>query len=103
MAAVRNVIAMMLVAACGASVHAQQANWPQWRGPAGTGVADGTPPTKWTDTTNVAWKVEIPGRGYSTPVTWGDRIYLTTAIPTGKGTAVAAPGGGRGAGGGSGA
>jgi outer membrane protein assembly factor BamB len=85
------------------TLHAQQANWPQWRGPSGNGVADGTPPTKWTDTTNVAWKVEIPGRGYSTPVTWGDRIYLTTAIPTGKGTAVTAPGGGRGAGGGSGA
>lgn len=85
------------------TLHAQQPNWPQWRGPAGTGVATGTPPVTWSDTTNVAFEVAIPGRGYSTPVTWGDRIYLTTAIPTG--TAAAAPqpeAGGRGPGGGAG-
>ena len=81
------------------TTYAQQNNWPMWRGPAGTGVATGTPPSKWNDTTNVAFKVAIPGRGYSTPVTWGDRIYLTTAIPTGKGTPPAQRGG-RGAGGG---
>ena len=58
-------------------------NWPRWRGPEGTGVApDATPPLQWSETQNVHWKVPIPGRGHSTPVIWGDRIYLTTAIAT---------------------
>ena len=79
------------------------AHWPQWRGPSGNGVAAGTPPVKWSDTANVAWKVEIPGRGHSTPVIWGDRIFLTTAIPTGKGApAQETAEGGRGPGGGAG-
>ena len=64
-------------------------NWPQWRGPHNTGVAEGNAPLTWSDTANVAWKVEIPGRGFSTPAAWGDRIYLTTAVPTGKAAAPA--------------
>ena len=59
-------------------------NWPQWRGPLATGVAPhGDPPLRWNeaDGTNIRWKTEIPGRGHSTPVVWGDRIFLTTAIP----------------------
>ena len=81
-------------------------SWPNWRGAAHTGVATGEPAVAWSDTSNVKWKVEIPGRGYSTPVAWGDRIFMTTAIPTKKaGQAPAAPeaGGRGGAGGGSGA
>lgn len=59
--------------------------WPQWRGPLGTGVAlDADPPTEWSEEKNIRWKVEIPGQGHSTPVIWGDRIYLTTAIPFGE-------------------
>jgi outer membrane protein assembly factor BamB len=81
--------------------------WPHWRGPVGDGVAPGAAPTTWNDTTNVAWKVEIPGRGHSSPVIWGDRIFVTTAVPTGKVvTPEPAPGGGRrggGSGGGAGA
>ena len=60
------------------------AAWPHWRGPARTGVAAGSAPVEWGDSKNVAWKVEIPGRGHSTPVVWGDRIFLTTAVPTGR-------------------
>ena len=60
------------------------AAWPHWRGPARTGVAAGPAPIEWSDAKNVAWKVEIPGRGHSTPVVWGDRIFLTTAVPTGR-------------------
>ena len=60
------------------------AHWPQWRGPFFNGMARGDAPTTWSDTTNVKWKTEIPGRGHSTPAVWGDRIFLTTAIPTGK-------------------
>ena len=61
-----------------------QAHWPQWRGPFFNGLARGDAPTSWNDTTNIKWKANIPGRGFSTPVIWGDRIFLTTAVPTGK-------------------
>jgi outer membrane protein assembly factor BamB len=55
-----------------------------WRGPLGTGVApDANPPTEWSENKNVSWKVEIAGRGSSSPVIWGDRIFLLTAIPAG--------------------
>jgi outer membrane protein assembly factor BamB len=57
--------------------------WPQWRGPLNTGMALGDAPLTWNDTSNVAWKVPIPGRGHSTPVIAGDRLFVTTAIPTG--------------------
>jgi len=56
------------------------AHWPQWRGPFFNGMARGDAPTTWSDTTNIKWKTEIPGRGHSTPAIWGDRIFLTTAI-----------------------
>lgn len=58
--------------------------WPQWRGPHATGVSrHANPPTEWSETKNIKWKVEIPGRGSSSPVVWGDRIYLQTAVPVG--------------------
>lgn len=57
--------------------------WPQWRGPTATGVAPhGKPPTQWSETNNVRWKVEIPGRGNATPIVWGDRVYVQTAVKT---------------------
>jgi len=56
--------------------------WPYWRGPAADGMASGDAPLHWSDTKNVLWKTDIPGRGHSSPVVWGDRIFLTTAIPT---------------------
>ena len=56
-------------------------NWPQWRGAQSTGVApDKNLPTEWSATKNVAWKTPIPGNGYSSPIVWGNRIFLTTAI-----------------------
>ena len=56
--------------------------WPQWRGPLGTGVAPAAdPPLTWSEEKNVRWKVPIPGKGHASPVVWGDRIYLLTAIP----------------------
>jgi outer membrane protein assembly factor BamB len=77
----------LLIIAAGSSAAAQvpdHAHWPQWRGPFFNGMARGDGPISWSDTSNLKWKVEIPGRGHSTPVIWGDRIFLTTAIPTGK-------------------
>lgn len=103
-------VAAAIVLTAGAAAHGQRASesaahWPQWRGPSHTGVAKGDAPVKWDDSTNVRWRIEIPGRGFSTPVIWGDRIFLTTAIPTGKGGAPAPAEGGsrRGPGGGAGA
>ena len=65
-------------------------NWSRWRGPHNTGMADGSAPLTWSATENIKWTVEIPGKGHSTPVVWGDRIFLTTAIPTEPVSAVAA-------------
>ena len=58
--------------------------WGQWRGPLNTGAsATAKPPVEWGEDKNVRWKVEIPGRGTSTPVVWGDRVYILTAAPVG--------------------
>ncbi len=58
------------------------ANWPQFRGPGVLGVVDDDPrlPETWSAAKNVAWKTRIPGLGWSSPVAWGDRIFLTTAV-----------------------
>jgi outer membrane protein assembly factor BamB len=62
-----------------------QDSWAQWRGPLGTGVApNAQPPLEWSETKNIRWKTELPGKGHSTPVVWDDQIFLTTAIPYGE-------------------
>lgn len=59
--------------------------WPQWRGPLGTGVApDADPPIEWSETKNIRWKIELPGKGHSSPILWGDLIFITTAAPYGE-------------------
>ncbi len=61
------------------------ANWPQWRGPLATGAApDADPPLTWDEKTNVLWKTPIPGKGSATPIVWGDRVFVVTAVDTGK-------------------
>src|SRR5260370_26280334 len=56
-------------------------NWPQFRGPEGQGVTHETGiALEGSDTKNVLWKPELPGRGHCSPIVWGDRIFLTTAI-----------------------
>ena len=68
------------------------ADWPYWRGPVADGMAVGDAPLSWSDTVNVAWKTEIPGLGNSSPIVWGDQVFVTTAVPTGApAAAVAAP------------
>jgi outer membrane protein assembly factor BamB len=60
-------------------------NWPGWRGPDANGVAPhGDPPLNWDEATNIKWKVEIPGRGVSTPIIWADQVFVSTAIDTGR-------------------
>ena len=56
-------------------------SWHQWRGPHNNGVAEGDAPLHFSDTENVKWKIKVPGKGNSTPVIWGDTIFLTTAVP----------------------
>ena len=58
--------------------------WGQWRGPLATGVSEtANPPVQWSETENIRWKVEIPGRGSSSPIVWGDRVFVTSAVPAG--------------------
>ena len=55
-------------------------SWGNWRGPDVNGVATGgNPPTEWSEENNIRWKVPIPGLGSSSPVVWGDRIFVTSA------------------------
>jgi outer membrane protein assembly factor BamB len=62
-----------------------QDSWAQWRGPLATGVApNAQPPLEWSDSKNIRWKTQLPGKGHSTPIVWGDQIFLTTAIPYGE-------------------
>ena len=59
--------------------------WPRWRGPSGQGVVDGSGyPDAWSDSENVAWRTAVPGRGNSSPIVWGDQIFLTTAQEAGR-------------------
>jgi outer membrane protein assembly factor BamB len=58
--------------------------WPQWRGPHASGVSrSANPPLEWGEGKNIRWKIDLPGRGASTPVIWGDRVYVSTAVPVG--------------------
>src|SRR5690242_7009249 len=59
-------------------------NWPMFRGPDATGVsADEGLPDKWSATENIEWKVDVPGRGWSCPIVWGNRVFLTTVVNSG--------------------
>ena len=65
----------------GVSAVAAGENWPQWRGPGGQGIStESEVPTDWQPDRNIAWKVLLPGSGHSSPVVWGDRIFLTAAV-----------------------
>lgn len=61
------------------------ANWPQFRGPGGMGVGDHPGlPDRWSTNENVAWKVDVAGRGWSSPIVWGNRVFLTTVVSEGQ-------------------
>lgn len=64
---------------------AKKENWHQWRGPEATGVSKtAKPPVEWSPEKNIQWKVPIEGAGTSTPIVWGNRVFLLTSIDTGK-------------------
>ena len=74
---------LLLLAAITATARAE--NWPRFRGPTGQGVsAERNVPVRWTDTKNVAWKTPIPGHGWSSPIVWEDRVFLTYASEDGS-------------------
>jgi outer membrane protein assembly factor BamB len=75
--------ALVVVCWLCASALASAQNWPSFRGPAASGVADGTPlPVKWNPATgeNVLWKTPVAGVAVSSPIVWGDRLYVSTAV-----------------------
>ncbi len=75
-------LGLALAMVCGGSVAA--ADWPQWRGPRGTGATDEKNlPVKWSATENVAWKAAIGGLGVSSPIVSGDRVFVTSQIGAG--------------------
>src|SRR5213596_176197 len=60
-------------------------NWPQWRGPLANGVAPlANPPIHWSETNNVRWKIALPGKGHSSPIVFGDSVYVLAAVPVGE-------------------
>jgi outer membrane protein assembly factor BamB len=84
-------LASLVLLAAAARAETPRDAWPQWRGPLNTGAAPGgDPPTEWSESKNVRWKVAIPGRGHATPIVWGDRIYVLTAVKTDR-TSAAPP------------
>lgn len=76
---------VMFAAAAEETTRVGSDAWPQWRGPLATGVApEATPPVNWAEDQNIRWKVPIPGHGHSSPIVWGNRIFLATAVSTGN-------------------
>ena len=77
-------VQLWILLAALADTGISRADWPQWRGPLGTGVAPtATPPTEWDKERNILWKTKLEGEGHGTPVTSQGLIFLTTAIPIG--------------------
>ena len=73
----------------GAATGARAENWPNWRGPSQNGISSERDlPVAWSATRNVRWKVALPEAGNSTPVVWGDRVFLTQSLDKGKRRAV---------------
>lgn len=73
-----SVVCVALLGVCQISLAGE---WPQWRGPRGDGTSDETTiPVRWSATENVCWKTAIPGKGHSSPVVWGDRVFVTTCF-----------------------
>ena len=81
----RLTLALILLVVLVTAAYAQ--NWPQFRGPSASGVVEGPArPVTWdaSKSVNVRWKTAIPGLSHASPVVWGDRVFVTTAVPTGR-------------------
>lgn len=72
---------LMLLAACAVTDPLGAVDWPAWRGPLGTGLSEEKNlPVKWSATENVKWRVPLPEPGNSTPIVWGDRVFVTQPV-----------------------
>src|SRR5829696_1144715 len=83
----RRVVCLASAMLVAGAAHAQ--NWPAFRGANAAGVGGGAPPLQWdvAKKQNVAWKTAVPGLAHSSPIVWGDRVYVTTAVASsGKAT-----------------
>jgi outer membrane protein assembly factor BamB len=77
----RAALALLLGASLFSRASAETTNWPQFRGAQSDGIAAGeTLPETWSSTQNVVWKADIPGWGWSSPVVWGEQIFVTSAV-----------------------
>ena len=75
------VLALAVVATIASQPEGFEKNWHHWRGPNATGAAiEADPPTTWSKTENIRWKVAIPGMGHAAPIIWEDKIFIQTAI-----------------------
>lgn len=78
----RRLLSLALLA--GGALPAAAENWPGWRGPRGDGTsAEKGVPTSWSPKENVRWKVKLPGPGNSSPIVWGDRVFITQSLDKG--------------------
>ncbi len=80
----RITLALVALTVAGLSIFSATAsagNWPQWRGPDGSGISnEKNLPSEWAPDKNIKWKTSIDGRAHSSPIVWGNRVFLTTAI-----------------------
>ncbi|MCI0683131.1 MAG: PQQ-binding-like beta-propeller repeat protein [Gemmataceae bacterium] len=73
-------LAISMILLAGGNLHASD-HWPRFRGPGGLGIGqDRSLPTQWDKKTNILWQTEAPGRGWSSPIIWGDRVFITAVI-----------------------
>jgi outer membrane protein assembly factor BamB len=72
-------LSLLLMVVLAPSLRAE--NWPSWRGPRGDGTSrEASAPVRWSSQDNVAWKTAVPGKGHSSPIVWGDRVFVTTCV-----------------------
>src|SRR5919106_6489260 len=80
----RHLLASVLVVIGLLVVHLHADHWPQWRGPMASGVSSEQGlPVRWSDTENIAWKAALRGLGISSPIVWGERVFVTSQAGTG--------------------
>src|SRR6185295_6119349 len=76
-------VAVVAFAVLALAVLSADGNWPQFRGAqAGVAADDASLPDSWGPSQNIVWKIDVPGRSWSSPVVWGDHVFVTTAINT---------------------
>jgi outer membrane protein assembly factor BamB len=83
----KTILSLLGITAAAFSAGAAPAdqNWGQWRGPRADGTSPtGDPPTEWSESKNVKWKVAIPGEGNATPIVWDNLVFVQTAVPVAK-------------------